>query len=172
MKIISGGQTGVDRAALDVALKNGIDCGGWCPAGRLDEFGTIPDQYPVNELKDGGFTERTLQNIKDADGTIIVYPGKLGGGTKQTLRFCLEQQRPHQLLDASKIPTEEAARLIADFVRNHKIEILNVAGPRESEWPEGYDYAFRALEIFWRIGSPPCGRRNRTPHPSCTLLVS
>jgi Circularly permutated YpsA SLOG family len=148
VKIISGGQTGVDRAALDVALKNGIECGGWCPAGRLDEFGRIPDRYPVNELEHGGFTERTLQNVKDSDGTVIIYSGKLSGGTEQTVRFCLEQQRPHQLLDASKIPTEEAARLIADFGRNHKIDILNVAGPRESEWPEGYDYAYRALEAF------------------------
>ena len=148
MKIISGGQTGVDRAALDVALKNGIDCGGWCPAGRLDEFGKIPDRYPLRELEGGGFTERTLQNVKDSDGTVIIYSGKLSGGTEQTVRFCLEQQRLHQLLDASKIPTEEAARLIADFVRKHKINILNVAGPRQSEWPEGYNYAFRVLEAF------------------------
>jgi hypothetical protein len=147
VKIISGGQTGVDRAALDVALKNGIDCGGWCPAGRLDEFGKIPDRYPLRELEGGGFTERTLQNVKDSDGTVIIYSGKLSGGTEQTVRFCLEQ-RLHQLLDASKIPTEEAARLIADFVRKHKINILNVAGPRESEWPEGYDYAFHVLEVF------------------------
>jgi hypothetical protein len=148
VKIISGGQTGVDRATLDVALKNGIDCSGWCPAGRLDEFGKIPDRYPLRELEGGGFTERTLQNVKDSDGTVIIYSGKLSGGTEQTVRFCLEQQRPHQLLDASKIPTEEAARLIADFVRNHKIDILNVAGPRESDWPEGHDYAYRALETF------------------------
>jgi hypothetical protein len=148
VKIISGAQTGVDRAALDAALKQRIDCGGWCPAGRLDEFGRIPDRYPVNELEGGGFTERTLQNVKDSDGTVIIYSGKLSGGTEQTVRFCLEQQRPHQLLDASKIPAEEAARLIAGFVRNHKVDILNVAGPRESEWPEGYDYAYRALEAF------------------------
>jgi Circularly permutated YpsA SLOG family len=150
VKIISGGQTGVDRAALDIALKHRIDCGGWCPAGRLDEFGRIPDQYQVNELEGGGFTERTLQNVKDSDGTVIIYSGKLSGGTEQTVRFCLEQQRPHELLDASKIPTEEAARLIADFVRNHKIDILNMAGPRESDWPEGYDYAYRTLEAFLR----------------------
>jgi hypothetical protein len=148
VKIISGGQTGVDRAALDVALKHRIDCGGWCPAGRLDEFGRIPDQYPVNELERAGFTERTLQNVKDSDGTIIIYSGKLSGGSEQTVRFCLEQQQPHQLIDASKIPTEGAASLIADFVAKHKIDILNVAGPRESEWPEGYDYAYRALEAF------------------------
>lgn len=148
MKIISGGQTGVDRAALDVALKHGIDCGGWCPAGRLDEFGRIPNQYPLQELEDGGFTQRTLQNVKDSDGTIIIYLGKLSGGTEQTVRFCVEQQRPNELIDASKLSAENAAGLITDFVGKHNIDILNVAGPRQSEWPEGYDYASRALEIF------------------------
>ena len=151
MKIISGSQTGIDRAALDVALAHGTDCGGWCPAGRLDEFGRIPDRYPVRELGGGGFTERTLQNVKDSDGTVIIYPGKLRGGTEQTVRFCIEQQRPHQLIDASKISAETAAKLICDFVRKNKIGILNVAGPRQSEWIEGYDYACRALEAFLRL---------------------
>ena len=148
MKIISGGQTGVDRAALDVALKHGVESGGWCPTGRLDEFGRIPDRYPVKELENGGFTERTLQNVKDSDGTVIIYPGKLSGGTEQTLRFCIEQKCPHQLIDASKTPIEEAARLVSNFVRENKIDILNVAGPRQSEWPAGYDYAARTLAIF------------------------
>ena len=148
VKIISGGQTGVDRAALDVALKHGIDCGGWCPAGRLDEFGRIPDSYPLKELEHGGFTERTLQNVKDSEGTVVIYSGKSSGGTEQTVRFCVEQQRLHQLIDASKISTEKAAASIADLVREHKIDILNVAGPRASEWPEGYDYAYRTLDSF------------------------
>src|SRR6266436_1675020 len=134
VKIISGGQTGVDRAALDVALKHGIECGGWCPAGRLDEFGRIPDQYPVQELEAGGFSERTLQNVKDSDGTLIIYPGELGGGTEQTIRFCIELQRPHELIDASRVSAQDAATLIAGFVRKHKIDNLNVAGPRQSEW--------------------------------------
>jgi hypothetical protein len=148
VKIISGGQTGVDRAALDVALRHGIESGGWCPTGRLDEFGTIPDRYPIQELQSGGFTERTLQNVKDSDGTVIIYPGKFSGGTKQTVKFCVEQRRPHELIDASNISIEEAAQLIADFVRKNKVDILNVAGPRASEWPAGYDYAFRALDNF------------------------
>jgi hypothetical protein len=148
LKIISGGQTGVDRATLDISIRQGIPCGGWCPAGRLDEFGKIPDHYPIQELQCGGFTERTLQNVKDSDGTVVIYPGELRGGTEQTVRFCIELKRPHQLIDASKISAEGAAKLIADFVRKNKIGILNVAGPRQSEWPEGYDYAFRALHIF------------------------
>ena len=148
VKIISGGQTGVDRAALDVALKHGIDCGGWCPAGRLDEFGRIPDRYPLKELEHGGFTERTLQNVKDSEGTVILYFGNLSGGTEQTLRFCAQQVRWHQLIQASEVPAEDAAKLIADFVSEHRIVILNVAGPRQSEWSEGYDYTFRTLDAF------------------------
>ena len=148
LKIISGGQAGVDRAALDVALDQGIECGGWCPAGRLDEFGKIPGHYPIQELQNGGFTERTLQNVKDSDGTVVIYPGELRGGTEQTVRFCVDLKRPHQLIDASKISAEGAANLIADFVRKNKIGILNIAGPRQSEWPEGYDYVSRALSAF------------------------
>jgi hypothetical protein len=148
LKIISGGQTGVDRAALDVALKHGIDSGGWCPAQRIDEFGKIPDRYPVQELQAGGFTERTLQNVRDSDGTVVIYPGELYGGTEQTVRFSVQLERPHQLIDGSKVAAEEAAKLIADFVCKNTIGILNVAGPRQSEWPEGYDYASRALEEF------------------------
>ena len=148
LKIISGGQTGVDRAALDVALRHGIECGGWCPAGRLDEFGKIPDHYPVQELQGGGFTERTLQNVKESDGTVAIYSAELRGGTEQTVCFCVELKRPHHLIDASKISAEGAAKLIGDFVRKNKINILNVAGPRQSEWPEGYAYASRAVDIF------------------------
>ena len=138
----------MDRAALDVALKHGIESGGWCPTGRLDEIGRIPDRYPVEQLEDGGFIERTLQNVKDSDGTVIIYPGKLSGGTEQTLHFCVEQRRPHELIDPSNVSTQKAAQLIADFVRENKIDILNVAGPRASEWPEGYDYAYRTLDSF------------------------
>ncbi len=148
MKIVSGGQTGIDRAALDVALKRGIDCGGWCPAERLDEFGRIPDQYPLQELEAGGFTERTSQNVKDSDGTVVIYLGKLYGGTEQTVRCCVELKRPYELIDASKLAAKDAAKFITEFVRNNKINILNVAGPRQSDWPEGYDYAFRAVKAF------------------------
>ena len=144
----------MDRAALDVALRHGINCGGWCPAGRLDEFGKIPDRYPVQELQSGGFNARTLQNVKDSDGTVVVYPGELRGGTERAVRFCVDLERPHQLIDASKVSAEDAAKSIADFVRKNKIGILNVAGPRQSEWPEGYDYASRALSAFLKVVAP------------------
>ena len=89
-----------------------------------------------------------MQNVKDSDATVIIYFDKLRGGTEQTVRFCIEQKRPHKLIDAAEISAESAAQLVAEFVREEKISTLNVAGPRQSEWPHGYDYAFRALDIF------------------------
>ena len=104
-----------------------------------------------------------MQNVKDSDGTVIIYPGKLGGGTEQTARFCVELKRPHQLIDAANVSTEKAAQLIADFVRENKIDILNVAGPRQSEWPKGYDYALTRSKVFLKPVSPlDGGRRDRT----------
>lgn len=161
MKIISGGQTGVDRAALDAALEHGIECGGWCPAGRLNELGKIPQRYPLQEVKqhvkEGAalwepksdiFAERTLRNVENSDGTIVIYPGRLRGGSEYTIKCCSELKRPDRSIDAAKISPEEAAELIVEFVRKERIRTLNVAGPRQSEWPGGYDYAFRVLDIF------------------------
>jgi len=147
-KIISGGQTGVDRAAIDAALKRGIECGGWCPAGRLDEFGKIPEHYPLKEMERGSFSERTLQNVKDSDGTVIIFRGELRGGTKQTTEFCESEKRPYQLIDADRVAVNEASKLISKFVRENGVRILNVAGPRASEWAEGYDYAFGVVDRF------------------------
>ena len=93
MKIISGGQTGVDRAALDAALSLGMDCGGWCPEGRRDENGIIPAYFPVQELPGGGYLERTVRNVQDADGTVIFHPGSLQGGTLATAESCREQKQ-------------------------------------------------------------------------------
>jgi Circularly permutated YpsA SLOG family len=148
VKIISGGQTGVDRAALDVALKHRIACGGWCPEGRLDEEGKIPDRYPMTELKKGGRDERTALNVYDSDGTIVIYFHELSGGTAYTVGCCIEQQQPHRLIDAAKYSPEDAATLMVAFVVDHNIEILNIAGPRASEWAGAYDYALRAVDVL------------------------
>jgi len=89
-----------------------------------------------------------MQNVTDSDATVIIYLDKLRGGTEQTVRFCIEQKRPHKLIDAAEISAENAANSIFNLVRENKIDILNVAGPRQSEWPGGYYYSFRALDIF------------------------
>ncbi|HSS45814.1 MAG TPA: putative molybdenum carrier protein [Burkholderiales bacterium] len=148
IKIISGGQTGVDRAALDAALALGTPCGGWCPEGRLAEDGRIPERYPLKELAGAGYVERTLQNVIDSDGTVIINFGELQGGTEQTLLFCVEQAKPHELINAEEVPALKAAKLIGVFVRKHRIEILNVAGPRHSKEARAYAYALEAVRRF------------------------
>ena len=150
MKIISGGQTGVDRAALDVALSLGVECGGWCPEGRLDELGRIPEAYPLREVPSGGLAERTLQNVIDSDATLIIHRRPLTGGTAETAQFCREHGKPHLLLDAEKLSPAGAAAQAQKFIRGRDVRVLNVAGPRASEWPEGYKFTHAVLSSSLR----------------------
>ncbi len=151
LKIISGAQTGVDRAALDSALQHGVDCGGWCPEGRLAEDGRIPPAYPVTELPGGGYPERTRKNVQDSDGTVIVYFGELSGGTEKTLRYCLDEGKPYLLLDAREIDSRRAAARIFEFFRGHDGGRLNFAGPRASGAPGAYAYTRAAVDDFLRL---------------------
>jgi len=139
-KIISGAQTGVDRGALDAALEIRFPCGGWCPPGREAEDGAIPDRYPVQELASGGYRRRTIQNVLDSDATLVIHFGELEGGTKQTLRHCDRLSKPCITIDATVIPIESAATLVAAFIAEHRTETLNVAGPRASKAPHGHGY--------------------------------
>ena len=148
MTIISGGQTGVDRAALDAALEYGIECGGWAPANGEAEDGPIPEKYPLTRAPFGSYRERTLRNVLDASATLILYFGRLSGGTEETLSFCIQHRRPYQLIDAREVSARRAVELLIEFVRQNDVEVLNVAGPRASEWPEGFDYALRVMRDF------------------------
>lgn len=127
-RIVSGGQTGVDRAALDVAIALGIEHGGWCPAGRLSEDGSIPSRYQLVETESADYPVRTEQNVIDSDGTIILYRGRLKGGTLLTRRICDRLGKPHLLVRLEK-DTPAAARR---WLGKQQPRILNVAGPRES----------------------------------------
>src|SRR5450631_3978490 len=98
-KIVSGGQTGVDRGALDAALAAGFPCGGWCPADRRAEDGPIPQRYPLTPLPGAGYRQRTQQNLIDSDGTAILFYGTLSGGTKLTRDSCVREKKPFVVLD-------------------------------------------------------------------------
>jgi Circularly permutated YpsA SLOG family len=131
-KIVSGGQTGVDRAALDVALELGIPCGGWCPKGRLAEDGGVPARYPLKETPTARYEQRTEWNVRDSDGTLILVRGPVTGGSAFTLRIAEAMRRPRLVVDLSGNPDAEEVRL---WLAVHAIRTLNVAGPRESEPP-------------------------------------
>ncbi|HEX9685163.1 MAG TPA: putative molybdenum carrier protein [Burkholderiales bacterium] len=145
-KIISGGQTGVDRGALDAALEAAFPCGGWAPGDRAAEDGRIHARYPLQELAGAGYEERTLQNALDSDGTAILHSGTLEGGTRQTLLNCIEHGKPFELVDAARIGPREAASRISAFIERHRVSVLNVAGPRASKWPEGHRYAHSTVQ--------------------------
>lgn len=155
LKIISGAQTGVDRAALDIALKHGLACGGWCPEGRLAEDGRIAETYPVTELPGGGYPQRTRQNVLDSDGTVIIYFGKPGGGTKKTYQYCVQENKPCLLLDARQIDSSRAAERILGFYRELPGHRLNFAGPRASGEPRAYAYTRETVEKFLQLYAKP-----------------
>jgi len=148
LKIISGGQTGVDRAALDAALASGSSAGGWCPEGRKAEDGPIAEKYPLQELPDGSYKERTLKNVQDSDATIIIYFKSISGGTKETLLYCLNEKKPYLLIDGSGITEDSASERIKHFIDENQISLLNVAGPRASKEQRAYEYTKQVITLI------------------------
>jgi Circularly permutated YpsA SLOG family len=140
--IVSGGQTGVDRAALDVALQLGLDCGGWCPRGRRAEDGPIPDRYPVRETPSADYPERTEWNVCDSDGTLILARGTLQGGTALTREWAERLGKPCLVVDLNQPHGAEEVRRWAE---SNRVRVLNVAGPREGDDPGIYEQAVGIL---------------------------
>ncbi|QDT36501.1 putative molybdenum carrier protein [Stratiformator vulcanicus] len=132
LTIISGGQTGVDRAALDVALELRLACRGWCPRGRRAEDGVLGERYPLTETESPDYAVRTKLNVRDSDGTLILFRGVVSGGTFLTAKFAMERHKPVRLVDLSAPPP---AGQVAGWVKANRIAALNIAGPRESTHP-------------------------------------
>lgn len=145
LKIISGGQTGADRAALDVALTLSLPIGGWCPRSRRAEDGRIPDRYPLLETPEADYDTRTRRNVEDSDGTLILNLGTLDGGTAVTASHARQVGKPC-LIVALEEGIEPAAFQV--WLDENHIAVLNVAGPRESKRPGMYAAAMRCLEAL------------------------
>jgi Circularly permutated YpsA SLOG family len=186
LKVISGGQTGVDRGALDAALALEVECGGWCPAGRLAEDGRIPKRYPVMELPNSGYAERTARNVADSDGTLIILKGEPIGGTRETVDRCIETGKSFLVIDCARLSIRESIEAATDFVKGLPsradardlsvgqaiseqsrgssvraglalsarlgMTVVNVAGPRASQWPEGHETARQIVSgVLWLL---------------------
>jgi hypothetical protein len=134
-KILSGAQTGADRAALDFAIARGIPHGGWAPSGRAAEDGPIPDQYDLRESPSADPIERTEWNVRDADATLIVSMGPLTGGSLDTLRMAERHRKPALHVDRTRMGAVEAARAVRDWLAEVRPVVLNIAGPRASTTP-------------------------------------
>lgn len=128
-RVISGGQTGADRAALDVAMELGIPVGGWCPRGRLAEDGSVPLRYGLRETPSGDYEQRTEWNVRDADGTLVLTRGEPGGGTALTVRLAQALDRPFVVVRLGEGPGPGEVR---EWLETVGVRVLNVAGPRES----------------------------------------
>ena len=148
-KLVSGGQTGVDRAALDAALELGIPCGGWCPKGRWSESGVIAPVYPLRETPSEDVAQRTEWNARDSDGTLVIAEGSPVGGTALTVDMAARYRKPCLILDALKIP-ENARDSVRTWIARNQIRALNVAGPRESTTPGIYKAARALLRTVLR----------------------
>ena len=145
-KIISGGQTGADRAALDFAIKHNIPHGGWLPKGRQAEDGKLPKRYQLQEMPTPEYSKRTEQNVLDSDGTMIVSHGHLTGGSSLTEHLAEKHEKPCIHIDLSNITMGKASIIIRNWIQRHKIAILNVAGPRDSEDPMIYQATMNLLD--------------------------
>jgi hypothetical protein len=155
-KVVSGGQTGVDRAALDAAMAAGFTVGGCCPKGRKAEDGLIPELYPLAELDSGNYSSRTERNVIDSDGTLILNKGTLTEGTKATYDYTVQHGKPCLIVQLDIQNVTEPQEVI-DWLSARQVKILNVAGPRESKFAEGiYQQAYHYLsELFAAIATAP-----------------
>jgi hypothetical protein len=152
MKIISGGQTGADRAALDAAIKLKLPYGGWLPRGRKTENGPLPAHYNLEELDSENYRTRTEQNVIAGDGTLIVSFGPLTGGSALTESFSIKHDRPCLILNLALISLDEAVDAVEKWIQRYEIAIMNVAGPRASGEPRIYDAVYKLLlQINWKL---------------------
>ncbi|MEL7537269.1 MAG: putative molybdenum carrier protein [Pseudomonadota bacterium] len=145
LRIVCGGQTGTDRGAMLAALDRGVPIGGWCPDGRKAEDGPIPLFYPLRELPGSDYPERTLRNVLDSDATCIVRFDGVDAGSKLAAAACRREGKPYTYLDAHTIDSDDAAAELESFIREHKIKVLNVSGPRASAHPAAEAWTRAAL---------------------------
>ncbi len=156
--IVSGGQTGVDRAALDSALEAGVPVGGWCPRNRRSEAGLIPAIYPLQETTARSYAVRTEWNVRDSDGTLVIVLTEISSGTKLTIDVAKKLGKPVKVvhLRPSESPglfrdensVNGLTESVVDWIRDHRIRVLNVAGPRGSSHKDVYPESRQFMKLL------------------------
>lgn len=146
-KIISGGQTGAEQAALDAAIQLQIPHGGWITKGRLTEAGVLPDKYQLKEMPTDSYPERAKQNVIDSDGTLIISHGPLTGSSQFTQNIAIKHNKPYLHIDLNETDAFDAAKHVYNWITANKIEALNVAGSKASKDPYIYQAALHFMEI-------------------------
>ncbi|MEI6691244.1 MAG: putative molybdenum carrier protein [Chlorobium sp.] len=144
-KIVSGGQSGVDRAALDAAIAVCIDYGGWCPKGRRSEDGGIPERYLLQETPHADYRQRTAWNVRDSDGTLILVRNRLKGGSRYTYECAIKTERPCMIVRFDNMPAIES---VMQWIIRHAIETLNIAGPRATSDVSIYTESYQFLKAL------------------------
>ena len=158
-KIVSGGQTGADRAALDVAIRHGFSHGGWCPKGRIALDGALGGQYQLRETPSADYLQRTEWNVRDSDATVVfTFAAKVTGGSRKTLAFAQAHGKPCLHLPLRDVRDyEDPVLKLQRFVEQHGVRVLNIAGSRENKEPGLYLAVVKLLEnaFFW-FEAHPC----------------
>lgn len=150
MKIVSGGQSGADLAALDAAISRGVEHGGWLPKGRKTENGPLPSKYNLKELNTGKYRARTEKNVIDSDGTLICSFGPLSGGSALTEALAIKHDRPCLHIDFELFPDNKPVLAVERWLLENQIQTLNVAGPRASNDSRIYNAVFTLIQkIRW-----------------------
>ena len=155
-KLVSGGQTGADIAALDVALKHGFPHGGWCPKGSRSLDGPIPDRYQLVETPSDSYLQRTEWNVRDSDGTVVfTLAREATGGSLKTIGFAKKHGKPCIHIPRASY-TYAPELVLLPFIAEHQIKVLNVAGSRESKEPGIHQWVMDVLDyvFFWGENHP------------------
>lgn len=171
-RIVSGGQTGVDRAALDWACAHRIVHGGWCPKGRRAADGPLSPHYQLQETESEGYRQRTKLNVRDSDATLIFNVGPLDGGTLQTVRFAQQLERAHLLVQLDALTIEQAAAKVVAWLEANRFAVLNVAGPREEKRPGIYERVIQTLDAYVMLSRSDLLGSNAPEDRKVTILTA
>ena len=152
LKLLTNAQTGVSRGALDAALEVNADCGGSCAVGRMAEDGFVPDNYPVEELPGADTSDSIRQNVKDSDGTAIIYFGEIEDEPEEALDYCVQLGKAYRLVNGGDLQPGQAGKVIADFIKDKGIMTLNVIGPKASAIERAHRFGYESIRALLGLG--------------------